>query len=161
MMEAGVPVVPGTKDKITDEDEAVKVIAAIGLPVMIKASAGGGGKGMRLVKKQEDIQSSLRSARSEALSAFGDDSVYIEKYIESPHHIEFQILADAHGNCVHLFERECSVQRRHQKVIEETPSPLLTPKVREEMGKYAVAAAKAVNYEGAGRSEERRVGKEC
>ena len=153
MMAANVPVVPGTPDKVTSEDDAIKAIAEIGLPVMIKASAGGGGKGMRLVKKQEDILSSLRSARSEAMSAFGDDAVYIEKYIDSPHHIEFQILADRKGNTVHLFERECSVQRRHQKVIEETPSPLLTPEVRMEMGKYAVAAAKAVNYEGAGTIE--------
>lgn len=153
MIAAGVPVVPGTVDKITDYAEALKTIREIGLPVMIKASAGGGGKGMRLVKKEEDIESSLRGARSEAKSAFGDDSVYVEKYIESPHHIEFQILADKHGNAVHLFERECSVQRRHQKVIEETPSPLLTPAVRAEMGAHAVAAAKACNYHGAGTIE--------
>lgn len=153
MAEAGVPVVPGTQEKITDEKEAVKVIQDIGLPVMIKASAGGGGKGMRLVKNKEDITGAIHAARSEALAAFGDDAVYIEKYIESPHHIEFQVLADVHGNCVHLFERECSVQRRHQKVVEETPSPLLNPQLREEMGKYAVAAAKAVNYEGAGTIE--------
>jgi acetyl-CoA carboxylase biotin carboxylase subunit len=129
------------------------MIREIGLPVMIKASAGGGGKGMRLVKEEKDILSSLRGARSEAMAAFGNDAVYIEKYIESPHHIEFQILADKHGNTVHLFERECSVQRRHQKVVEETPSPIMTPKVREEMGAYAVAAAKAVNYDGAGTIE--------
>ena len=153
MIAAGVPVVPGTVDKITDFAEALKTIREICLPVMIKASAGGGGKGMRLVKKEEDIESSLRGARSEAKSAFGDDAVYIEKYIESPHHIEFQILADKHGNAVHLFERECSVQRRHQKVIEETPSPLLTQAVRTEMGAYAVAAAKACNYHGAGTIE--------
>jgi acetyl-CoA carboxylase, biotin carboxylase subunit len=153
MIAAGVPVVPGTVDKITDYAEALKTIREIGLPVMIKASAGGGGKGMRLVKKEEDIESSLSGARSEAKSAFGDDSVYVEKYIESPHHIEFQILADKHGNVVHLFERECSVQRRHQKVIEETPSPLLTPSVRAEMGAHAVAAAKACNYHGAGTIE--------
>jgi acetyl-CoA carboxylase, biotin carboxylase subunit len=120
---------------------------------MIKASAGGGGKGMRLVKEESQIVNAIRSARSEARSAFGDDSVYIEKYIESPHHIEFQILADNFGNTIHLFERECSVQRRHQKVVEETPSPLLTPEVREEMGRFAVAAAKAVNYSGAGTIE--------
>jgi acetyl-CoA carboxylase biotin carboxylase subunit len=153
MMAANVPVVPGTPDKVTSEEDALKAIEEIGLPVMIKASAGGGGKGMRMVKYQEDILSSLRSARSEAMSAFGDDAVYIEKYIDSPHHIEFQVLADRQGNTVHLFERECSVQRRHQKVIEETPSPLLTQKVRMEMGEYAVAAAKAVNYEGAGTIE--------
>lgn len=153
MMAAGVPVVPGTEAAITSEEEAIKTVKGIGLPVMIKASAGGGGKGMRLVKKEPDIKSSIRAARSEAKSAFGDDAVYIEKYIESPHHIEFQILADQHGNVIHLFERECSVQRRHQKLIEETPSPILTPEIREEMGKAAVAAAKAVNYEGAGTIE--------
>lgn len=153
MIAAGVPVVPGTTEPISDEDKALDVIREIGLPVMIKASAGGGGKGMRLVKEEPEILNAIRAARSEARSAFGDDSVYIEKYIESPHHIEFQILADNHGNTIHLFERECSVQRRHQKVVEETPSPLLTPSVREEMGKFAVAAAKAVNYSGAGTIE--------
>jgi len=153
MIAAGVPVVPGTVEMITDYNEALKTIREIGLPVMIKASAGGGGKGMRLAKREEDIESALRGARSEAKTAFGDDAVYIEKYIESPHHIEFQILADKHGNAVHLFERECSVQRRHQKVVEETPSPLLTPEVRAEMGAHAVAAAKACNYRGAGTIE--------
>ena len=153
MMKAGVPVVPGTVDPITDLEEAVKVIKEIGLPVMVKASAGGGGKGMRLVEKEEDILSSVKAAKSEALSAFGDDAVYVEKYINSPHHIEFQIVADNHGNCVHLFERECSVQRRHQKVVEETPSAIMTEEVRMEMGKHAVAAAKAVNYSGAGTIE--------
>jgi acetyl-CoA carboxylase biotin carboxylase subunit len=153
MIAAGVPVVPGTTDKITSEEDALKTVKEIGLPVMIKASAGGGGKGMRLVKKEKDIISSVRAARSEAKTAFGDDAVYIEKYIESPHHIEFQILGDKHGNIVHLFERECSVQRRHQKVVEETPSPIMTPEVRERMGNYAVAAAKAVNYHGAGTIE--------
>ena len=153
MIKAGVPVVPGTTEPIGDETKAIEVIREIGLPVMIKASAGGGGKGMRLVKEESQVLNSIRAARSEALSAFGNDSVYIEKYIESPHHIEFQILADNHGNMIHLFERECSVQRRHQKVVEETPSPLLTPKVREEMGKAAVAAARAANYSGAGTIE--------
>lgn len=153
MQNANVPVVPGTTEPIKDTKKALKVIHEIGLPVMIKASAGGGGKGMRLVKKEEDILSSINAAKSEAKAAFGDDSVYIEKYINSPHHIEFQILADNHGNCIHLFERECSVQRRHQKVIEETPSPIMTPEVRQEMGKHAVAAAKAVNYSGAGTIE--------
>lgn len=153
MIAAGVPVVPGTESAITSEEEAMKTVKEIGLPVMIKASSGGGGKGMRLVKKEADVKSSIRAARSEAKSAFGDDAVYIEKYIESPHHIEFQILADQHGNVIHLFERECSVQRRHQKIIEETPSPILTPEIREEMGQAAVAAARAVNYEGAGTIE--------
>ncbi len=153
MMKASVPVVPGTVDKITDDQEALRIIKEIGLPVMIKASAGGGGKGMRLVRNQQDVVSSIRAARSEAMAAFGDDAVYIEKYIDSPHHIEFQILADKHGHTIHLFERECSVQRRHQKVIEETPSPLMNPKVRAEMGEHAVAAAKAVGYHGAGTIE--------
>jgi acetyl-CoA carboxylase biotin carboxylase subunit len=153
MIAAGVPVVPGTTDAITNEEEAVKTIKEIGLPVMIKATAGGGGKGMRLVKEESMILESIQAARSEAINAFGNGDVYIEKYIDSPHHIEFQILADNHGNCVHLFERECSVQRRHQKVVEETPSPIMTPKVRAEMGKHAVAAAQAVNYSGAGTIE--------
>ncbi|MCF6171452.1 MAG: acetyl-CoA carboxylase biotin carboxylase subunit [Bacteroidales bacterium] len=153
MQSANVPVVPGTIEPITDLDEAVETIKGIGLPVMIKASAGGGGKGMRLVSKEEDIVPSVSSAKSEAKASFGNDAVYIEKYINSPHHIEFQILADKHGNCIHLFERECSVQRRHQKVVEETPSPIMTPEVRSEMGKHAVAAAKAVDYAGAGTIE--------
>lgn len=153
MIKAGVPVVPGTTEPIQDEQKALEVIREIGLPVMIKASAGGGGKGMRLVKEESEILNAIRAARSEALSAFGNDSVYIEKYIESPHHIEYQILADNFGNTIHLFERECSVQRRHQKVVEETPSPLLTPQVREEMGKFAVTAAKATGYTGAGTIE--------
>jgi len=153
MTAAGIPVVPGTKGEITTEEEALQTIKEIGLPVMIKASAGGGGKGMRLVQNESEVVSAVRAARSEAMSAFGNDAVYIEKYITSPHHIEFQILADQHGNTVHLFERECSIQRRHQKMIEETPSPLMTAKLREEMGQTAVEAAKAVNYVGAGTIE--------
>lgn len=153
MIAAGVPVVPGTTESITDEAKAIEVVKEIGVPVMIKASAGGGGKGMRLVKRMEDVIPAIRAAQSEAKAAFGNDAVYIEKYIASPHHIEFQILADQHGNTVHLFERECSVQRRHQKVIEETPSCLLTMEVRKKMGETAVAAAKAVNYYGAGTIE--------
>lgn len=153
MIAAGVPVVPGTTEPIRDIKKAIEVIKEIGLPVMVKASAGGGGKGMRLVRREEDIVSSVSAARSEAKAAFGDDAVYVEKYIQSPHHIEFQVLGDKHGNIVHLFERECSVQRRHQKVIEETPSPIMTPEVRAEMGEAAVAAARAVNYYGAGTIE--------
>ncbi len=153
MIAAGVPVVPGTTDKVTDDAEALRVIEEIGLPVMIKASAGGGGKGMRLVREASQVESALRGARSEARTAFGDDAVYIEKYIENPHHIEFQVLADRFGHTIHLFERECSVQRRHQKVVEETPSPLLTPEVRAKMGEYAVAATQAAHYEGAGTIE--------
>lgn len=153
MIAAGVPVVPGTTEAISSEDEALKTIAEIGLPVMIKASAGGGGKGMRLVKEESEILSSVRAARSEALAAFGDDAVYIEKYVSSPHHIEFQVLGDTHGNVIHLFERECSIQRRHQKMVEETPSPLMTPELRAKMGQDAVNAAKAVDYVGAGTIE--------
>jgi len=153
MKKAGVPVVPGTTEPIRDESKVAQTIKEVGLPVMIKASAGGGGKGMRLVRTEKEILPSVRAAKSEARASFGDDSVYIEKYITSPHHIEFQIMADQHGNAVHLFERECSVQRRHQKVIEETPSPIMTPEVREEMGRHAVNAAKAVNYHGAGTVE--------
>ncbi len=153
MIAANVPVVPGTTEAISSEEEALKTIAKIGLPVMIKASAGGGGKGMRLVKEENEILSSVRAARSEALAAFGDDAVYIEKYVSSPHHIEFQVLGDQHGNVIHLFERECSIQRRHQKMVEETPSPLMTPELRAKMGQDAVNAAKAVNYVGAGTIE--------
>ena len=153
MIDSGVPVVPGTKEPVQNEDELVSHAESIGYPVMLKASAGGGGKGMRLVRSREDLISSFRMAQSEAISSFGDNAVYVEKYIESPHHIEFQILADTHGNVVHLFERECSVQRRHQKVVEETPSPLMTPELREEMGEQAVAAARSVNYVGAGTVE--------
>jgi acetyl-CoA carboxylase biotin carboxylase subunit len=153
MIKAGIPIVPGTSEKITDERMAVEIAKEIGYPLMIKASAGGGGKGMRLVHNFNELLPYFRTAKSEAMNAFGNDSVYIEKYIESPHHIEFQILADQHGNVIHLFERECSIQRRHQKVIEETPSPLMTPELRDEMGKFAIAAAKAVNYEGAGTIE--------
>ena len=153
MINASVPVVPGTKENIKDDSASLKIAKEVGLPVMIKASAGGGGKGMRLVRNEDELVEAVRAAKSEALSAFGNDSVYIEKYIESPHHIEFQILADQHGNVIHLCERECSVQRRHQKVVEETPSPLMTSKLRDEMGQHAISAAKAVNYEGAGTIE--------
>ena len=153
MIAAGVPVVPGTTEPIHSEQEAIDTIAQIGLPVMIKASAGGGGKGMRLVKVESEIISSIRAARSEALAGFGNDAVYVEKYVSSPHHIEFQVLGDQHGNVVHLFERECSIQRRHQKMVEETPSPLMTKELREIMGKHAIDAAKAVNYVGAGTIE--------
>jgi len=153
MQTAAVPVVPGTTKPISDLKDAVETVKKVGLPVMIKASAGGGGKGMRLVEKEEDIVTSVNAAKSEAMASFGNDEVYVEKYINSPHHIEFQILCDNHGNGIHLFERECSVQRRHQKIVEETPSPIMTPEVREEMGRHAVAAAQAVNYSGAGTIE--------
>jgi len=153
MINSGVPVVPGTNDCPANDGDVDELLKKISLPLMVKASAGGGGKGMRLVKNREDVLTAVSGAKSESLAAFGDDSVYIEKYIESPHHIEFQILADSHGNAIHLCERECSVQRRHQKVIEETPSPLMNEKLRDEMGKHAVAAAESVNYIGAGTIE--------
>ncbi|MCF8303815.1 MAG: acetyl-CoA carboxylase biotin carboxylase subunit [Bacteroidales bacterium] len=153
MIKAGVPVVPGTEATLESDEQAKKTVKEVGLPVMIKASAGGGGKGMRMVKTEENIIPALRAARSEAKEAFGDDAIYVEKYVTSPHHIEFQVLADTHGNVIHLYERECSVQRRHQKVVEETPSPLLRDDVRQKMGKDAVEAARAVNYRGAGTVE--------
>lgn len=151
--EAGVPVVPGTKEAIETEEEVLNVAKEVGYPVMLKAAAGGGGKGLRMVTDESEMRSSIRMARSEAKSSFGDDSMYIEKYIEKPRHIEIQVLADQHGNTIHLFERECSIQRRHQKVIEESPSVFVTDEIRERMGGVAVSAAKAVHYEGAGTVE--------
>lgn len=153
MIKAGVPVVPGTEQPLQSYDEALETAKQIGLPVMIKASAGGGGKGIRIIRELEELKSAYENAISEAESSFANGTVYMEKLIEKPHHIEFQILADKHGNAVHLFERECSIQRKHQKVIEETPSPFISDKVRHEMGEIAVRAAKAVNYEGAGTIE--------
>lgn len=153
MIEAGVNIVPGTNKNLETDEELIQTADEIGFPVMVKASAGGGGKGMRLVRKREELISAYRMAKSEAKSAFGNDTVYIERYIESPHHIEFQILADKHGNVIHLFERECSVQRRHQKVVEETPSPLMTKALQDKMGQQAIAAARSVNYVGAGTIE--------
>lgn len=153
MIDAGVPVVPGTKEPLKSLEEAQEVAAGIGFPVMLKASAGGGGKGMRLIFKAEEVAEAYTTAKSESLSSFGDDTVYIEKFVEEPHHIEFQILGDKHGNVIHLCERECSVQRRNQKIVEESPSCFITPELRDEMGAAAVAAAKAVNYVGAGTIE--------
>ena len=153
MTEAGVPVVPGIQRQLESATEAERICREIGLPVILKASAGGGGKGMRLIRSESEIGEAYAAAKSEALSSFGDETVYIEKYIEEPHHIEFQILGDAHGNIVHLYDRECSVQRRHQKIVEETPSVFVTPELRKDMGEKAVAAAKAVNYIGAGTIE--------
>ena len=150
--EAKVPLVPGSDGAVTDV-EASRVAKKIGYPVMIKASAGGGGKGMRLVREEEEFESSLRMAKSEALSAFGDDSVFVERFIEKPRHIEIQILADSHGKVLHLLERECSIQRRHQKVIEEAPSGFISAKTRKKMGEVAVRIAEAVNYRGAGTVE--------
>jgi acetyl-CoA carboxylase biotin carboxylase subunit len=150
---AGVPVVPGTLEPIADDAEVARIAKEIGFPVMLKAVAGGGGKGMRLVREESGLVPSLRMARSEARSSFGDDSVYVEKYIEGPRHIEIQILGDRYGNYVHLGERECSIQRRHQKVIEESPSVIVDDAMREAMGKVAIDAARAASYEGAGTCE--------
>ena len=150
---AGVPIVPGTVDAVSSFDEAKTLAQKFGYPVMLKASAGGGGKGMRLVASLAELRSGFDSARSEAASAFGDSSVYIEKAINRPRHIEIQVFADQHGNVVHLGERECSIQRRHQKVIEECPSPINDAKLREQMGAAAVELARAVSYVGAGTIE--------
>ncbi|MEQ7799852.1 acetyl-CoA carboxylase biotin carboxylase subunit [Pedobacter sp. ASV1-7] len=148
-----IPMVPGTEEAITDIEDAKLRAVEVGFPILIKAAAGGGGKGMRVVEKAEDFEEQMQLAVSEALSAFGDGSVFIERYVTSPRHIEIQVLGDTHGNIVHLFERECSVQRRHQKVIEEAPSSVLTPEIRERMGRCAVDVAKSVNYVGAGTVE--------
>jgi propionyl-CoA carboxylase alpha chain len=148
-----VPLVPGTSEPITDINEAKKIAAKIGYPILIKASAGGGGKGMRIVDREIDFQEQMERAVSEATSAFGDGSVFIEKYITQPRHIEFQIFGDKHGNVVHLFERECSIQRRHQKVVEEAPSSILTPEKRRAMGEAAINVAKSADYYGAGTVE--------
>ena len=152
MKKAGVPTVPGFEG-LESEDEFKRAAQAIGYPVLIKASAGGGGKGMRVVNNEHELSDSVESARREALNAFGDERLLIEKYLPDAHHIEFQIFGDQHGHLVHLFERECSVQRRHQKIIEETPSPLLTPQLRAQMGEAALKAAKAVHYYNAGTVE--------
>ncbi|WP_299779430.1 acetyl-CoA carboxylase biotin carboxylase subunit [uncultured Formosa sp.] len=148
-----IPMVPGTKEAITNVEEATLIAKKIGFPVLIKASAGGGGKGMRIVKNDHEFESQMSRAISEATHAFGDGSVFIEKYIASPRHIEIQIMADSLGHTVHLFERECSIQRRHQKVIEEAPSSILTPALREKMGEAAIKVAKACKYIGAGTVE--------
>jgi acetyl-CoA carboxylase, biotin carboxylase subunit len=153
MIAAGVPVLPGSKDVIEDDEKAVATARDLGFPVIIKASAGGGGRGMRIVRSASDLTSAFRAAQTEAQAAFGVPDVYIEKYIEGPRHIEIQVMADGRGNIVHLGERECSIQRRHQKLIEEAPSPAVTEKLRRRMGRTAVDAAAAVNYSGAGTVE--------
>ena len=151
--DVGAPTVPGTLDPIDDADEAAKIARGIGFPVILKAVAGGGGKGMRSVASENELASAWRDAASEAQNAFGDARLYMEKYLERPRHIEIQVLADHHGHFVYLGERECSVQRRHQKVIEEAPSPFMTPELRKAMGEAAVKLARAGNYTNAGTVE--------
>ncbi|AFV23136.1 acetyl-CoA carboxylase biotin carboxylase [Methanolobus psychrophilus R15] len=153
MVKAGVPVVPGTNKAVASEEEAIEIASSIGYPVIIKASAGGGGIGMKIVHSKDGFKNALNSIQSVAASAFGDPTVFIEKYVEEPRHIEFQILADKYGNAVYAMERECSIQRRHQKLIEEAPSPVMTPELRKQMGETAVKAAKAIGYENAGTVE--------
>lgn len=152
-LKQNVPLVPGSEGAVNSLEEAKVVAREVGFPLLIKASAGGGGKGMRAVYNEESIDEELHLAMSEAKSAFGDPSVFIERYVTSPRHIEVQILADKHGNCVYLFDRDCSIQRRHQKVIEEAPAPVLTPEMRKKMGECAVSLAKGCNYKGAGTVE--------
>jgi acetyl-CoA carboxylase biotin carboxylase subunit len=148
-----IPMVPGIDEAITDIDKAKQAATTIGFPILIKASAGGGGKGMRVVESEADFESQMNRAISEAVAAFGDGSVFIEKYVASPRHIEIQVMADSHGNILYLFERECSIQRRHQKVVEEAPSAVLTPELRKRMGEAAVLVAKSCDYLGAGTVE--------
>ncbi len=152
-LQYNIPMVPGTEEAITNVVEAKLRAIEVGFPILIKAAAGGGGKGMRIVDGPDDFEEQMQLAVSEATSAFGDGAVFIERYVSSPRHIEIQVLGDTHGNIVHLFERDCSVQRRHQKVIEEAPSNILTPAIREQMGKCAVNVARSVNYTGAGTVE--------
>ncbi len=149
----GVPLVPGTEGAVADLEEAMKVARTITFPILVKAAAGGGGKGMRVVNEESELKEGLERAISEAQNAFGDGSVFIEKYVAGPRHVEMQIMADMHGNVLYLFERECSIQRRHQKVVEEAPSPVLTPQLRKAMGEAAVNVARACNYVGAGTVE--------
>jgi acetyl-CoA carboxylase biotin carboxylase subunit len=153
MQRVGVPTVPGSDGLLTDETEAYRIAAEIGYPVIIKATAGGGGRGMRLVQTEADMSKAFMAAQGEAQAAFGNPGVYLEKFVERPRHIEFQILADSYGNVVHLGERDCSIQRRHQKLLEEAPSPILTAEQRQKMGDAAVRAAQAIHYVGAGTVE--------
>lgn len=153
MQKAQVPTVPGSDGPVETLEEAQRVVNKIGFPIIIKASAGGGGKGMRVVRHETEMESAFRACRSEGMNYFGDGTVYIEKFVTDPKHIEIQVFGDKHGNVIHLYERECSVQRRHQKIIEEAPSPSLTPELRNKMGEAAVRAAKLINYVGAGTLE--------
>jgi len=151
--EMGVPLVPGMRENLTSEDQALEWADRIGFPIMMKAAAGGGGKGLRMIARREDVAAAYRAAKSESLAAFGDDAVYLERYIENPRHIEIQVLGDKHGNIIYCPERECSIQRRHQKVIEEAPSPIVDPEMRRQMGEAALRAARAVDYDSAGTVE--------
>lgn len=153
MIKAGVPVVPGSDGLLKDVKQGIKIANQIGYPVIIKATAGGGGKGMRIIQKDDEFESAWESARKEAKASFSNDGIYVEKYVEEPRHIEFQIVGDQFGNVCHLSERDCSIQRRHQKLVEESPSPFMTPELREKMGEAAIKAGKSINYEGVGTIE--------
>ncbi len=153
MQAAGVPILPGSPEPIEDSQEAIEIAKKIGFPVIVKAAAGGGGRGMRIVRKEEELVSAIETAQTEALAAFKNGSVYIEKYLERPRHIEIQVLADEFGNAIHLGERECSIQRRHQKLLEEAPSPVLSKELREKMGNVAVKACREIGYSSAGTFE--------
>lgn len=153
MKAAGVPIIPGSPEALDSEEEAIKLAREIGFPVIVKASAGGGGRGMRIVHTEDELGHALETASTEAAAAFKNGDVYIERFVEHPRHIEIQVLADEYGNCVHLGERECSIQRRHQKLLEEAPSPMMTPQLRQEMGEVAVAACKSIGYSSAGTFE--------
>ena len=153
MIKAGVPVVPGSDGLLKDIKQGIKMAAQIGYPVILKATAGGGGKGMRIVNKEDEFEEAWDSARKEAKASFSNDGLYLEKYVEEPRHIEFQIIGDQHGTVIHLSERDCSIQRRHQKLVEESPSPFMTDELREKMGEAAVKAGKCINYEGVGTIE--------
>src|SRR5947207_13584266 len=153
MQEAGVPILPGSPKALDSEEEAIELAREIGFPVIVKASAGGGGRGMRIVRSEEELGAALQTASTEAAAAFKNGDVYIERFVERPRHIEIQVMADEHGDCVYLGERECSIQRRHQKLLEESPSPVMTPALRQQMGGVAVAACKAIGYSSAGTFE--------
>jgi len=153
MREAGIPILPGSETAIQSEEEAITVAREIGYPVIVKASGGGGGRGMRIVYSEDELGHALETASTEAAAAFKNGDVYLERYVERPRHIEIQVMADEHGNCVYLGERECSIQRRHQKLLEESPSPVMTPQLREQMGEAAIAACKAIGYSSAGTFE--------